>query len=189
MDSLQADPVYKTTNEMQPLTMFPGPAKKDIPDLPAMDTWANLKTLGAKGDGTTDDTKIIQDAIDKYATIYIPQGWYRVSETIKLKPNTALIGLNPIATQLIVADNTPAFGGFGGPKALLESAKGGQNIVTGIGLSTSTDNPRSVACKWMSGENSFLGDVKFIGGHGGLQKPVKTTSQRACAWRYLQQGL
>ena len=156
---------------MQPLAVFPEPVQKDVPDLPEMNTWANIQTLGAKGDDTTDNTQVIQNAIDKYQTIYFPQGWYRVSETIKLKPNTVLIGLNPIATQLIVPDNTPAFGGFGGPKALLETAKGGQNIVTGIGLSTSADNPRAVACKWMSGENSYLNDVKFIGGHGGLQRP------------------
>jgi len=171
MDSLNADPVYKTIQDIQPLTVFPEPAKKDIPELPAMNTWVNIKTLGATGDDTTDNTQIIQNAIDKYQTIYFPQGWYRVSETIKLKPNTILIGLNPIATQLTLANNSPAFGGFGGPKALLESAKGGQNIVTGIGLSTNADNPRAVACKWMSGENSYLNDVKFIGGHGGMQKP------------------
>jgi len=171
MDSLDADPVYKTIQDIQPLNAFPEQAKKDIPELPAMDTWINIKSLGAKGDDTTDNTRIIQDAIDKYQTIYFPQGWYRVSETIKLRPNTVLIGLNPIATQLILPNNTPAFGGFGGPKALLESAKGGQNIVTGIGLSTNADNPRAVACKWMSGENSYLGDVKFIGGHGGMQRP------------------
>ena len=53
----------------------------------------------------------------------------------------------------------------------MESAKGGQNIVTGIGLSTNADNPRAVACKWMSGESSYLSDVKFIGGHGGMQRP------------------
>ncbi|HVW95347.1 MAG TPA: glycosyl hydrolase family 28-related protein [Mucilaginibacter sp.] len=173
MDSLKADPVFKTINDVDPLTTFPESFKKDIPELPAINTWVNLKTLGAKGDGVTDDTKIIQDAVDKYATIYVPQGWYIVSQTIKLKPNTALIGLNPIATQFIIADNAQAFGGFGGPKALIESAKGGANILTGIGLSTSADNPRAVACKWMSGENSYLNDVKFIGGHGGLQRPQK----------------
>ncbi len=171
MDSLQADPVYKTINETAPLSVYPEPAKKDIPDLPEMSNWTNIKTLGAKGDDTTDDTQAIQDAINKYNTIYFPQGWYKVSQTIKLRPNTVLIGLNPIATQLIIRNNTPAFGGFGGPKALLETAKGGQNIVTGIGLSTSADNPRAVACKWMSGENSYLNDVKFIGGHGGMQRP------------------
>jgi hypothetical protein len=171
MDSLQADPVYKAINETAPLSTFPPPAKKDIPDLPEMNSWVNIKSLGAKGNDTADDTQVIQDAINKYNTIYFPQGWYKVSQTIKLRPNTALIGLNPIATQLIIPDNTPAFGGFGGPRALLETAKGGQNIVTGIGLSTSADNPRAVACKWMSGENSYLNDVKFIGGHGGMQRP------------------
>lgn len=171
MDSLQADPVYKTTSTIIPLSEYPDAAKSDIPELPDMGTWANIKTLGAKGDDTTDDTKAIQEAIDKYNTVYFPQGWYRVSQTIKLKPTTVLIGLNPIATQLIVPNNTPAFGGFGGPVPLLESSKGGRNIVTGIGLSTSADNPRAVACKWMAGENSYLNDVKFIGGHGGMQRP------------------
>jgi Pectate lyase superfamily protein/SMP-30/Gluconolactonase/LRE-like region len=170
MDSLQADPVINTIQDIQALNSMPVPPKTDIPDLPSMDTWVNLKTLGAKGDGTTDDTKIIQDAIDKYPTIYVPTGWYRVSETIKLKPNTALIGLSPIATQFILANNTEAFGSFGGPKALLETAKGGQNILTGIGLSTGADNPRAVACKWMAGEGSCLNDVKFVGGHGGMER-------------------
>jgi hypothetical protein len=102
----------------------------------------------------------------------VPQGWYRVSQTIKLKPNTKLIGLNPIATQFLIVDNTPAFGGFGGPVPLLETpSKGGSNILSGIGLCTNADNPRAVACKWMAGENSYMNDVKFVGGHGGMNKP------------------
>ncbi len=173
MDSLGADPVIKTIQQMQSLTSFPVPARKDIPEFPSTDTWVNLKSLGAKGDGYTDDTKAIQDAIDKYPGIYVPQGWYRVSETIQLKPNTVLVGLSPIATQFILAENTAAFGGFGGPKALLQTAKGGNAIVSGIGLSTGADNPRAVACKWMAGEGSYLDDVKFVGGHGGIERIVK----------------
>ncbi len=52
-----------------------------------METWVNLKSLGAKGDGLTDDTKAIQAAIDQYPYIYVPQGSYRISETLKLKPS------------------------------------------------------------------------------------------------------
>ena len=181
MDDLQADPVYKTTVEIvpapatrTPATPAPAAEKSDIPVLPPMDTWHNLRSLGAKGDGTTDDTKALQDAIDRYSVIYLPQGWYLVSETIRLKPNTVLIGLNPIATQIMLADNTPAFGGFGGPKPLLEAPQGGNNIVNGIGLSTASRNPRAVACKWMSGAGSYMNDVKFIGGHGGIDRPIKT---------------
>lgn len=171
IDDLSADPVYKTTNEIEPLPVFPPPAIKDIPDFPAITTWANLQSLGAKGDGVIDDTRALQDAIDKYATIYLPQGQYRITETLKLKSNTVLIGLNPIATQILIADNTPSFGGFGKPVAMIETSKGGSNIITGIGISTGRINPRAVACKWMAGEKSYLNDVKFLGGHGGMNKP------------------
>lgn len=170
MDSLQADPVISTIQDIQVLKMMPDPSKSGICQLPSINSWVNLKDLGAKGDGTTDDTKVLQDAIDKYPTIYVPTGWYRVSETIKLKPNTALIGLSPIATQFILANNTEAFGSFGPPKPLLETFKGGSNIVSGIGLSTGADNPRAVACKWTAGEGSCLNDVKFAGGHGGMER-------------------
>jgi type 1 glutamine amidotransferase len=179
MDDPQADPAYKTIRELEPLTSMPVPPRKDIPDFPAMDTWVNLKTLGAKGDGETDDTRAIQTAIDKYPVIYIPQGWYRVSQTIRLKPNTVLIGLSPIATQFQVADNTGAFGGFGSPHPLLETPAGGVNIVSGIGLSTGARNPRAVACKWMSGGGSYMNDVKFIGGHGGMARPSQTSGPSA----------
>ena len=171
MKSWQADPDFATTLDMEPLVSLPLPVASDIPAFPPMDTWANLRSLGAKGDGVTDDTKVLQEAIDHYPVIYIPQGWYRISATLHLQPNTVLIGLNPIATQLRLADNAEAFGGFGGPVPLLETPSGGANIVSGIGLTTGTGNTRAVACKWMAGEKSYLGDVKFIGGHGNLSRP------------------
>ncbi|SEP02131.1 SMP-30/Gluconolaconase/LRE-like region-containing protein [Mucilaginibacter gossypiicola] len=190
MDGLDTDPQYKTINEQEPFAALPETVKKDIPDFPAIETWANLKALGAKGDGVTDDTQTIQAAIDKYETIYVPQGWYRVSQTIKLKPDTKLIGLNPIATQFLIADNTPAFGGFGGPVALLESSKGGNNILSGIGICTNADNPRAVACKWMAGVGSYMNDVKFVGGHGGMQR-VGTPKSTAGSGAYnrVQNGM
>lgn len=170
MDSWQADPTYKTVQDLVAMPALPEPRKTDIPDLPPMSSWVNLQSLGAKGDGTTDDTKIIQDAIDRYPVLYVPQGWYRITTTLRLRHNTVLIGLNPIATQFQVADNSASFGGFGGPQPLLEAPQGGVNIVTGIGLSTGARNPRAVACKWMAGEGSYLNDVKFIGGHGGMER-------------------
>ena len=171
MQDWQADPDFAMTQDIEPLSSLPAPVASDIPAFPPMDTWANLRLLGAKGDGATDDTKVLQDAIDRYPVIYIPQGWYRISTTLHLRPNTVLIGLNPIATQLRLADNAEAFGGFGGPVPLLETPSGGANIVSGIGLATGAGNARAVACKWMAGEKSYLGDVKFIGGHGNLSRP------------------
>jgi len=192
MEELNVSSVYKTIFKHDALKNFPPLAAKDIPDFPAIETWVNIKTLGAKGDGLTDDTRIIQEAIEKYPNIYFPQGWYRVTETIKLKPNTFMIGLSPIATQLILHDNTEAFGGFGSPKPMVEAPQGGTNILTGIGLSTGTFNYRAVACKWMAGEKSYMNDVKFIGGHGsanpGKQSGIKIVENTGRENRRNQSG-
>lgn len=176
-----ADPAYTTTSDIVPLSAFPNPASSDIPALPDMGQWANIQSLGAKGDAVTDDTKAIQDAIDSHPVLYFPQGWYRLTAPLHLKPNSVLIGLSPIATQLLITDNTPAFGGFGGPQPMVETPRDGNNILTGIGLSTGASNPRAVACKWQSGAGSYMNDVKFIGGHGSLAPgpdflPAATTS-------------
>jgi hypothetical protein len=146
--------------EIEPLTNMPEAEVTNIPALPPMDIWVNLRDLGAKGDGKTDDTKVLLEALDKYRTIYIPQGWYIITDTIRLKENTSLIGLNPISTQLVLPDNTENFGGFGGPKPFLETPKNGKCIVSGIGIDTGSRNPRAIGCRWMSGENSYMNDVK-----------------------------
>lgn len=170
MDSVNAKPVHTTTHDIEALKALPAPTQKDIPDFPDIKTWVNLKALGAKGDGVTDDTEAIQKAIDQYDAIYVPQGWYRITEPLKMKEKTALIGLNPVSTQFILQDNTEKFGSFGPPRPMLESSKGGANILTGIGISTAASNTRAVGLKWMAGANSYVNDVKFLGGHGNIAR-------------------
>ena len=46
---------------------------------------------------------------EKYETIYFPQGESIFSDTIKLKENTSLIGMNPVSTQLILKENSEKF--------------------------------------------------------------------------------
>ena len=108
-----------------------------------METWVNIRDLGAIGDGTADDTDAFKKAIAQHRTIYLPSGQYRVTDTITLKPDTVLIGLHPSVTRILLADSTPAFQGVGSPKPLLETPKDGTNIVTGIGLYTNGINPAS----------------------------------------------
>ena len=53
--------------------------------------WVNVKDFGAAGDGSTDDTAAIQDAIDwAYANgrqvIYMPSGQYRTTAPLYLDP-------------------------------------------------------------------------------------------------------
>lgn len=162
---------YRTICETEPLISVPVRLTPDLPQLPPMETWVSIKDFGAKGDGETDDTKAFQEAIAKCKNIYVPTGWYRITETLKMAPETKLIGFHPFATQLILKESEPAFSGFGAPAPLLESSEGGDGIINGIGLNTGGYNYRAVGLKWMAGEKSYINDVKFVGGHGTMQKP------------------
>ncbi|MDR2497106.1 MAG: glycoside hydrolase family 55 protein [Tannerellaceae bacterium] len=171
MSDLATPSRQAVTSDIIPLKSFSPTAADDLPQLPAMESWVNIRELGAKGDGTTDDTQVFKDAISQHKNIYVPQGWYRITETLKMREGTALIGLHPFGTQLILLESEPAFSGFGGPKPMVESSAGGNDVLNGIGISTGGYNYRAVGCKWLAGERSYMNDVKFVGGHGTMRKP------------------
>jgi sugar lactone lactonase YvrE len=183
-DDLGATGAIQDVYETAPLSALPSPVPSDILSLPPMETWVNIRTLGARGDGIADDTDALRKAIAEHRTIYFPSGQYRVTDTITLKPDTVLIGLQPSVTRLILADGTAAFQGVGSPKALLETPKDGTNIVTGIGLYTNGINPRAVAAKWMAGTNSMMNDVRFLGGHGTVD-PNDTAADSSNNWKQI----
>ncbi|HEX4349402.1 MAG TPA: SMP-30/gluconolactonase/LRE family protein, partial [Verrucomicrobiae bacterium] len=159
-------PEIKTVFDADKLESMPPAVATDIAALPAAETWVNVHDLGVKGDASTDDTEALQKAINEHRTLYLPSGCYLVHDTLKLNPDTVLIGLHPGATQIILPDATPAYQGIGAPKALLESPNGGSNIVIGIGLYTGGNNRRAVAALWKAGADSLMNDVRFLGGHG-----------------------
>jgi len=178
---LGAIPAIQDVYETAVLSALPKPAKSDILDLPPIDSWVNIRSFGAKGDGTADDTDAFRKAIAQHRAIYLPSGQYRVTDTITLRTDTALIGLHPSVTRILLADSTPAFQGVGSPKPLLETPKDGTNIVTGIGLYTNGINPRAVAAKWMAGKDSMMNDVRFLGGHGTIN-PNATAAESSKTW-------
>lgn len=149
--------------ETSPLAAMPAPAENDIPALPDMSTWTYLTDLGAVGDGKTDNTEIFRKAIAEHDVIFLPQGLYLVSGTIEFKPNTVMIGMDPVSTRIVLAANTPAFSGFGTPVPVIETPAGGKNILSGIGLDVMGFNYRAVSCKWMAGKDSYMNDVHFSG--------------------------
>ena len=157
---------FATTANVAPLATLPPRRSPAIRPLPAVAEWANARELGVAGDGKTDDTAALQRAIDTHRVVYLPLGLYEVSATIRLRPDSVLIGLHPSLTRIDLADGTAAFQGVGEPQPLLESAQGGEAIVSGVGLFTGGINPRATALVWRAGENSLVDDVKFEGGHG-----------------------
>jgi sugar lactone lactonase YvrE len=159
-------PQIVTSLDARPCSTMPASVPSDLPAIPGCDTWVNVRDLGAKGEGIADDTDVLRRAIANHRAIYLPSGFYSVRDTLRLRPDTVLIGLHPAATQIILPDGTPGYEGKGGPKALIETPRGGHNIVMGIGLYTSGNNPRAVAALWKAGADSMMNDVRFLGGHG-----------------------
>ena len=156
----------RTSFHAKPLPALPSFGPPAIPPLPSGHAWVNLRSLGAKGDGMTDDTAAIRKAIAEHRFLYVPMGRYVVTGTITLRPDTVLIGLHPSMTQFEIPDGTAAFQGPGTPVPLLEAPRGGSNIVTGLGLYTNGINSRAVGALWMAGADSLMNDVRFLGGHG-----------------------
>ena len=138
-----------------------------IRSLPPTNTWVNVRSLGVKGDGVTDDTVAMRKALAEHNVLYVPMGRYIITGTINLvNPDTVLIGLHPSMTQFEIPDGTPAFQGAGAPVPLIQTPPGGHTVVTGIGLDTNGINNRAVGALWMAGADSLMDDVRFLGGHG-----------------------
>ncbi len=78
-----------------------GPLSAPIP--PATeDGWVNVKTAyGAVGDGVADDTLALQNAFSSRRSIFLPEGVYRVTDTLNLDTNTCVRGEGCGFTRMI----------------------------------------------------------------------------------------
>jgi len=159
---------YATVADIVPLARMPARPSPAIPALPPVSDWTNVRTFGATGDGTTDDTAALQRAIDTRRVLYLPIGRYRITDTLRLRPDTVLIALHPGLTQLFLPDASPAFGGVGGAKAMVESARGGPAMVSSLGLWAGVANPRATALLWKAGEASLVNDLSVRFNPGAL---------------------
>ncbi|MEJ2647340.1 MAG: glycosyl hydrolase family 28-related protein [Sedimentisphaerales bacterium] len=139
----------------------PAPAVvTDIAQLPPMSEWVNVHTLGVVGDGSTDDTQALKDAIDKHKALYLPMGRYRVSEPIRLKADTVIIGLHPSSTSISMQGSA---GSDEEPVGAIIAPKGGKNILSSISVSPGAG---CAGVLWMAGPESLMDDVSFGGGGG-----------------------
>ncbi|TGX56049.1 gluconolaconase [Sphingomonas gei] len=173
---------YATEADIRPLRAMPKRRAPAIRALPKMAEWVDVRGLGVVGDGAADDTAAIQRAIDTRRVLYFPAGFYKVTDRLKLRADTVLIGLHPAMTQLYIPDDNPRHAGLGSVLPILETPRGGDNILSGLGLFTGRVNPRASALLWRSGEHSLVEDVKIMGGGGTPTadgKPLGTLSARS----------
>lgn len=181
---------YATDVKIAPLSRVPARRAPAIRALPPVRDWVSARDLGAKGDDAADDTAALQQAIDKHRVVYLPIGRYRISDTLKLRPDSVIVALHPNLTQVTLANNTPGFSGVGAAKGLMESARGGNAILSGLGIWAGAINPRASGLIWKAGEASMVNDVRI---HGPVQRMAgriiganepgaKMDSQHASIW-------
>ncbi|MGB0371142.1 MAG: glycosyl hydrolase family 28-related protein [Opitutales bacterium] len=163
---LEDDPeiTFNTRMEQSPIDRLGVFPEMDVPYLPPSSTWIDITTLGAVGDGKTDCTQIIQDAIKQHDTLYFPLGVYRVSSTIELGENTTLISLHPDDTRIHINTGEPFFSDFDNPQPVFQTQKGSRVGISGFGMSPGV-NPGIIGFMWNAGPGSYFDDVRF-GGHG-----------------------
>ncbi|WP_081996023.1 glycosyl hydrolase family 28-related protein [Croceibacterium mercuriale] len=173
-----------------PVRRAVAPRPPAIRALPPVREWVSVRDLGVAGDDRTDDTAALQRAIDTHRVLYMPTGRYRVTRPIRLRADTVLIALHPDTTQLYLPDEAAAYAGIGDPVPLLESARGGAAIVSGLGLWTGGINPRATALLWRSGARSMVNDVRIHGpvvrvngtATGATDPAARPDGQQASIW-------
>ncbi|MEU6074205.1 glycosyl hydrolase family 28-related protein [Micromonospora sp. NPDC047074] len=175
-DERRADGVLVAATPAAPAS-FTRLLTPDAPLPPDTGDWVNVVEYAAArgvtvGTGTSDDHAIFQRAIDEHDTVYVPMGRYLIGDTLRLRPQSNLIGLHPRQTWLKLPDRAPGFTDPEQPKAMVQTPLGGRNQVTGLGLDSAQQTAGSVQVHWRSGERSYLADIatQFVKWH-----PEQTT--------------
>lgn len=128
------------------LTQIVNTLSNDVTDIKNRlenDKWINVKTYGAKGDGVTDDTEILQEIADGGYNMYFPKGKYYLSDTLEIGESQMLLG-SAEGAELVQHSTNPA-------SAVL--AIGNRATVYALSLSYADDVPVESATQ----ENHFVG--------------------------------
>lgn len=142
--------------------------------------WVNVKTYGATGDGTTDDTEAIQNAIDAVASgggvVYLPEGTYKLSSALTVNSDLHLRGAGDACTILVqsATDENGLTGVDVSRLAVTNLKLLGPASGTGIGISLSRSTNDAITY-------STFADlyVASFGGDGiNISNPIVSTFSR-----------
>ena len=150
--------------------------KPQYADLPAS-SFVSVKSKGAKGDGTTDDTAAIQSIFDSATDdqiVYFDHGAYLITDTVKVPKNIKITGE---IWPLIMAGGNKAFKDQANPKPVFQVGQSGDIgsvEMSDLIFETAGAQPGAIMMEWnLAGQNqgsAGLWDVHFrIGGSAGTQ--------------------
>lgn len=118
----------------------------------------SVKDFGAVGDGVTDDTQAIQDALDTENSVYFPDGNYVVTDLTLSSNNVTIYGSGTIVKKANV-------------DGVVLTITGNNNIVTGLRFDgtapTPTQNYTNDIIQIPSGELNIVSSCTINGSNGG----------------------
>lgn len=141
------------------------PAWNSVPPLINISEAANARDFGAVGDGEADDTEALRRAVAAGATVYLPAGTYRLTDTVTLRRNTRLVGAHAITCRIVLKPNTPNFADASKPRPMLDTPDDPcgevhlrQLSISGVGHSGSGcgGNAGAVGLRWRVGRRSSI---------------------------------
>jgi len=121
----------------------------------------NVKSYGAKGDGTTDDTEAFRKAIAASDKVFVPKGNFRLSGTLELGPRTHIFGLTRAFTTIGDGTSSDSTGGDSFSLTTIDDANAAPGL-SYIAVSGGID--------WKSGNGTCMlmsGFLNFSGNGGG----------------------
>ncbi len=146
---------------------------------------ANVKGVPyrAKGDGRTDDTAAIQQAIDEHEIVFLPKGCYLLTRTLELKPKTKLIGVGQTMSLLVPG----ATGGFAGaadaaPMVRTADTADAETVLAFLGFYTPVNVSRAQSLHWRSGGRSVFRGVEIHGRSEVVPAPVIISGHGGGNW-------
>ena len=165
--SSQSAPIWPFGS--QQLITFPSP------DPPTNFSLINVKDFGAKGDGKTDDTISLQNAINNHTAreiLYFPSGTYMISAPLLYGNGTSKIvqriiqGQSVDTTTIKIIDSSPLFQDKNNPKAILTIGYGIEqnfwNNLWCITLNTGKDNSGAIGLRFDANNEGSVRNVSII---------------------------
>jgi Pectate lyase superfamily protein len=134
--------------------------------LPSDANVANVRDYGAKGDGVTDDTAAIQQAMNTNRFVYLPQGIYLVSATLQTRPKKMVLqGESQTRTVIRLKNNTVGFTNPAAPKPLITTFEGGstgqafQNLINNLTVDIGAGNVGAIGIRLTNNNQGGIRDV------------------------------
>ncbi len=171
---MPAPPLPRAEDEIPPKTEIAGeqiafPADSNVRDV-------TKAPYNAVGDGKTDCTRAIQDAIDDGGVIYLPNGVYLISDQLRytggarVPSRITLHGQSIAGTILKLRNRTPDFGDAKQAFAMLWVSKfppqAFRNHVRNLTFHTGSGNPGAIGCQFYANNQGSIEDVRFVSGDG-----------------------